>query len=82
VAINNRILKLEDSQVTFRYKESATEQTRSATVPAEEVIRWFLQHVLPDRCIKDDEVEVDSDLSRYTKQAPVKHGTNDLPRKI
>ena len=49
---NNRVLKLEDGQVTLQYKESATDQTQSATVPAEEFIRRFLQHVLPDRCIK------------------------------
>jgi hypothetical protein len=49
---NNRVLKLEDGQVTFQYKESATDQTRSATVPAQEFIRRFLQHVLPDRFIK------------------------------
>jgi hypothetical protein len=49
---NNRIVKLEDGHVTFQYKESATDQTQSSTVPAEEFIRRFLQHVLPDRCIK------------------------------
>jgi hypothetical protein len=48
---NNRVLKLEDGQVTFQDKESATDQTRSATVPAQEFIRRFLQHVLPARCI-------------------------------
>ena len=49
---NNRILKLEDGQVTFSYKESATDQIKFRTVPAEEFIRRFLQHVLPDRFIK------------------------------
>jgi Putative transposase len=49
---NNRILKLEDGQVTFKYKESATDQTKFCTIPAEEFIRRFLQHVLPDRFIK------------------------------
>jgi len=49
---NNRIVKLEDGHVTFQYKESATDQTQSSTVPAEEFIRRFLQHVLPDRFIK------------------------------
>ncbi len=49
---NNRILKLEDDQVTFQYKESATDQVRICTVTAEEFIRRFLQHVLPDRFIK------------------------------
>lgn len=49
---NNRILKLEDGQVTFSYKESATDQIKYRTVSAEEFIRRFLQHVLPDRFIK------------------------------
>ena len=53
VAISNhRILKLEDGQVTFQYKESATDQVKICTVTAEEFIRRFLQHVLPERFIK------------------------------
>jgi len=49
---NNRILKLEDGQVTFQYKDSATDQVRTCTVTAQEFIRRFLQHVLPDRFVK------------------------------
>jgi hypothetical protein len=49
---NNRILKLEDGLVTFKYKESATDQVRYSTVTAEEFIRRFLQHVLPPRFMK------------------------------
>ena len=49
---NNRILKLENGNVTFRYKESATDQVRFCTLGAEEFIRRFLQHVLPDRFVK------------------------------
>ena len=53
VAISNkRILKLEDGKVTFAYKDSASQQMKSATVSAEEFIRRFLQHVLPKRFIK------------------------------
>jgi Putative transposase/Transposase zinc-binding domain len=48
---NNRIVKLEDGHVTFQDKESATDQTQSSTVPAEEFIRRFLQHGLPHRFI-------------------------------
>jgi len=44
---NNRILKLTESQVTFRYRESDTRQWKSRTLSAEEFIRRFLQHVLP-----------------------------------
>jgi hypothetical protein len=49
---NNRVLKLEDGEVTFCYKESATEKMKTCTVSAEEFIRRFLQHVLPDRFVK------------------------------
>jgi hypothetical protein len=44
---NNRILKLENGQVTFRYQESETRRWKTRTVSAEEFIRRFLQHVLP-----------------------------------
>lgn len=49
---NNRILKLEGGKVTFKYKDSATDQIRFSTVTAEEFIRRFLQHVLPERFVK------------------------------
>jgi len=49
---NNRILKLEDGRVTFKYKESTTDQVRFSTLSAEEFIRRFLQHVLPPRFVK------------------------------
>jgi hypothetical protein len=44
---NRRIVKLENGQVTFRYRESDTRRWKSCTLPAEEFIRRFLQHVLP-----------------------------------
>jgi hypothetical protein len=49
---NNRLRKLHDGQVTFSYKESATDQLKRCTLTAEEFIRRFLQHVLPNRFIK------------------------------
>lgn len=49
---NNRLRKLEQGNVTFSYKESATEQLKHCTVSAHEFIRRFLQHVLPPRFIK------------------------------
>ncbi len=49
---NNRLRKLEHGNVTFSYKESATDQLKSAKVTAAEFIRRFLQHVLPSRFIK------------------------------
>jgi hypothetical protein len=48
---NNRILKLEDGSVTFQYQASATGQTTSSTVTAEECIRRCLQHMRPDNFI-------------------------------
>jgi hypothetical protein len=49
---NNRLRHLHDGQVTFAYKESATDQLKHCTLTAEEFIRRFLQHVLPPRFIK------------------------------
>lgn len=57
VAISHhRVLTREDGHVTCQSKASATDQTRSATVPAQECMRRFLPHVRPDRCInvRDD----------------------------
>lgn len=49
---NNRILKLENDQVTFRYKDSDRGTWPTAIVTAEEFIRRFLQHVLPKGFVK------------------------------
>ena len=49
---NNRLRQLHDGQVTFSYKESATDQLKRCTLTAQEFIRRFLQHVLPNRFIK------------------------------
>ena len=49
---NNRIVKVENDQVTFRYRESRSRKTRYCTLPAEEFIRRFLQHVLPKGFVK------------------------------
>lgn len=49
---NNRLRKLQNGNVTFAYKESATDQLKHCTVNAHEFIRRFLQHVLPPRFIK------------------------------
>ena len=49
---NNRLRKLENDQVTFSYKESASDQLKHCTLNAQEFIRRFLQHVLPPRFIK------------------------------
>jgi len=53
VAISNqRILKLTDGKVTFRYRTTDTGTLRTCTLPAGEFIRRFLQHVLPKGFVK------------------------------
>ncbi|MGH9883419.1 MAG: IS91 family transposase [Pyrinomonadaceae bacterium] len=49
---NNRLRKLEQGNLTFAYKESATDQLKRCSLSAEEFIRRFLQHLLPNRFIK------------------------------
>jgi hypothetical protein len=54
IAISNeRILKLEDGQVSFRWRDySDGDQEKIMTVAAEEFIRRFLLHVLPAGFVK------------------------------
>jgi len=49
---NNRIEKLENDQVRFRFKDSDTDQLELAIVPALKFICRFLQHVLPKNFVK------------------------------
>ena len=49
---NNRLLNIDNNQVTFEYQDSETKQQRQMTVAAFEFIRRFLQHVLPKGFIK------------------------------
>jgi hypothetical protein len=44
---NSRILSIDDGQVCFRYADSRTHRWQTMTLPAQEFIRRFLQHVLP-----------------------------------
>jgi hypothetical protein len=53
VAISNRrILRLADGRVTFLYRATDTGTPRICTLPAQEFIRRFLQHVLPKGFVK------------------------------
>jgi hypothetical protein len=54
VAISNsRILSHEEHQVTFRWRDYADEhRVKECTVSAEEFLRRFLIHVLPDRFVR------------------------------
>jgi uncharacterized C2H2 Zn-finger protein len=49
---NRRLVKVENDQVTFRYQEAKTGQTKFCTLPAEQFIQRFLQHVLPKGFVK------------------------------
>jgi len=46
---NNRILSLENGQVTFRYQNSDNREWKKMRLPAKEFLRRYLQHVLPQR---------------------------------
>jgi len=48
---NRRIVKVENDQVTFRYKTNSG-QTKFCTLSAEKFIHRFLQHVLPKSFVK------------------------------
>jgi hypothetical protein len=54
VAISNRrLIQLEDGRVTFRYKDyAADQQARTMTLSAEEFLRRWVQHVLPQGFVK------------------------------
>jgi hypothetical protein len=53
VAISNRrLIKLENDQVTFRYRSSATGKNMFCTLSADGFIHRFLQHVLPRGFVK------------------------------
>jgi hypothetical protein len=53
VAISNkRIVKMSDTQISFRYRSTKTDESKTCTLSAEEFIRRFLQHVLPKGFVK------------------------------
>ncbi len=54
IAISNqRLLSLENGQVTFRYRDYADDRrAKKMTLSAEEFLRRFLQHVLPKAFVK------------------------------
>ena len=49
---NNRILKLENGKVTFRYTDSKTRKIKIVILQVLEFLRRFLQHVLPHNFMK------------------------------
>ncbi len=49
---NSRLERIDDGQVTFRYRDNRSQEVRHVTVPGVEFIRRFLLHVLPRGCTK------------------------------
>jgi Putative transposase/Transposase zinc-binding domain len=49
---NNRIVGVVHDQVTFRYRVRDSKKTKTCTLPAEQFIHRFLQHVLPKGFVK------------------------------
>jgi hypothetical protein len=49
---NNRIERVTDERVTFRYRDGETKQIRRCTLPALSFMGRFLQHVLPKGFVK------------------------------
>jgi hypothetical protein len=49
---NSRLEKLEEGKVTFQYRDNKTQELRPLTLPAEDFIQRFLQHVLPKGFVK------------------------------
>ena len=45
---NNRIVKVENDRVTFLYRDHSDEKLKPITVDADEFIRRFFLHALPD----------------------------------
>ena len=51
---NNRVLKLAEGMVTFRYRTTDTGKLKTCTLSAEEFIRRLLQHVLSKGQVRYD----------------------------
>jgi hypothetical protein len=49
---NNRIVRVADEKVTFRYTIGDTGQTAYCTLPVQEFLRRFLHHILPKGFVK------------------------------
>ena len=49
---NNRLERLQDGHVTFKYRDNRTQRVQHCTISAVEFLQRFLQHVLPRGCTK------------------------------
>lgn len=78
VAISNeRILKEEKGEVTFRYRDyKDNKKIKEMTIKAEEFIRRFLLHILPPRFMKIRHYGLLGNRNKKTKLAECKKLTN------
>ena len=81
VAISNdRVVNMEADRVTFRYRDrSDNDRVKCMTLDAEEFIRRFLMHILPDRFVKIRHYGILSNRNRNAKLVVAKTllGVND-----
>jgi putative transposase len=49
---NSRLERIQDGQVTFRYRDNRTQHVRRVTLSGVAFLQRFLQHVLPRGCTK------------------------------
>lgn len=74
---NNRILKLENGNVTFKWRDyKNNNQQKLMTISAEEFIRRFLIHILPDRFMKIRHYGLLGNRNKTTKLKLCKQLTN------
>jgi hypothetical protein len=65
---NDRLVKLEDGKVTFRYRDRKdNDRIKPMTLDASEFIRRFLLHILPDGFVKIRHYGILSNRKRNTK---------------
>ena len=69
---NDRIVRMQGDQITFRYRDSARKRIRLMTLSTDEFIRRFLLHVLPNRFVKIRHYGIMSNRNRQTKLAQCK----------
>ena len=74
VAISNdRVVKMQGDQVTFRYRDRNDNDTiKYMTLHAQEFIRRFLMHILPDGFMKIRHYGILSNRNRHTKLVEAK----------
>ncbi|MCC5910974.1 MAG: IS91 family transposase [Clostridiaceae bacterium] len=79
---NNRIVKMENGNVTFRYRDYRDDNRKKLmTITAEEFIRRFLMHVLPSKFVKIRHYGILSNRNRNLKLKRCKVLTGVISRK-